>query len=61
MNPGRILILDDDVELCDELGEILEDEGYEVTLNGSGRNRDTPPVRAVRYRGSVVPVTECSP
>ncbi|MBD3246166.1 MAG: response regulator [Candidatus Omnitrophica bacterium] len=35
---NRILIIDDDKELCTEIGEILEDEGYEVTLTGDGRS-----------------------
>ena len=30
MSQGRILVVDDNVELVDNLGEILEDEGYEV-------------------------------
>ena len=33
----RVLIIDDDEEMCAELSEILSDEGYEVhvALNGS--------------------------
>ena len=30
MSQGRILLVDDNVELVDNLGEILEDEGYKV-------------------------------
>ncbi|HET9035640.1 MAG TPA: response regulator, partial [Myxococcaceae bacterium] len=30
MSQGRILLVDDNVELVDNLGEILEGEGYEV-------------------------------
>ena len=30
MSQGRILLVDDNVDLVDNLGEILEGEGYEV-------------------------------
>ncbi len=35
MNP-RLLVVDDDREMCEELKEILEGEGYQVTLAGDG-------------------------
>ncbi len=31
MPAGHILIIDDDVELCEELSEMLRSEGYKVT------------------------------
>lgn len=30
MDAKRILVIDDDVELCEEMGELLRDEGYFV-------------------------------
>ena len=34
---NRVLIIDDDEEMCEELQEILEDEGYEVCVALNGR------------------------
>jgi len=36
MNEKRILIIDDDEEICNELKEILEDEGYIVNYKMDG-------------------------
>ena len=44
MSQGRILLVDDNVDLIDNLGEILEDEGYKVlraTSAASARARAT--------------------
>ncbi len=36
MNKKNLLIIDDDEELCEELQEILEDEGFSVKIAFSG-------------------------
>jgi len=33
---GDILLIDDDEEMCEEVSEILRDEGYEVAIAGNG-------------------------
>lgn len=33
---GRILLIDDDVEMCGEIGDILQNEGYEVSMAFDG-------------------------
>lgn len=37
MGSRKILIIDDDKELCEELAEFLSDEGYEVDVACDGR------------------------
>jgi two-component system copper resistance phosphate regulon response regulator CusR len=38
---AKILIIDDDAELCEEIAEILTDEGYETTvINDPRRGRE---------------------
>ena len=37
MKPGRVLIVDDDRDLAESLGEYLELDGHRVTLAFSGR------------------------
>jgi PleD family two-component response regulator len=39
--PARILIVDDEEEIADLLGECLIDAGYEVTLRSAARPRST--------------------
>ncbi|MEJ2481495.1 MAG: response regulator, partial [Acidihalobacter sp.] len=35
---NRVLLVDDDVELCEMLGEYLTAEGFEVTLKHDGES-----------------------
>ena len=37
MKKSKILLFDDDKDMCDELSEILKDEGYSVDVANSGR------------------------